>query len=249
MIPKVIHYCWFGKQPLPELALKCIASWKNFLPDYEIKEWNESNFDVNIIPYTKEAYNKKKYAFVSDYVRFWVLYNYGGIYFDTDVEIIKPIDSIILAGNFMGTEKGQQPNQEFVNPGLGMGSVAKLAIYKQCLDSYINESFCIGNKLNLKTIVERTSKILKQHGLKESSNIQTITDINIYPSDYFCPIDYRTGKAYFTNNTVSIHHYAASWVNKYDNLSWFAKLWTFFHLPNTDLRNKIKSFMRKKCNH
>ena len=104
MIPKIIHYCWFGRGPLPELAQKCIASWKKYLPDYEIKEWNEDNFDVNIIPYTAEAYKAKKYAFVSDYARFWILYRYGGIYFDTDVEVIRPMDDIIERGNFMGFE-------------------------------------------------------------------------------------------------------------------------------------------------
>ena len=95
MIPKIIHYCWFGGNPLPDSAMKCIASWKKFLPDYEIKKWNESNFDVNMIPYVKEAYQVKKYAFVSDFARFYILYKYGGLYFDTDVEIVKPLDSII----------------------------------------------------------------------------------------------------------------------------------------------------------
>ena len=111
MIPKIIHYCWFGRNPLPELAQKCIASWKKYLPDYEIKEWNEDNFDVNIIPYTAEAYAMKKYAFVSDYARFWILYRYGGIYFDTDVEVIRPIDDIIAKGNFMGYETDPNPKR------------------------------------------------------------------------------------------------------------------------------------------
>ena len=104
MIPKIIHYCWFGRNPLPESAIKCINSWKKFFPDYEIKEWNEDNFDVNIIPYTKEAYEAKKYAFVSDYARFWILYHHGGLYFDTDVEVIKAMDDIIELGPFMGVE-------------------------------------------------------------------------------------------------------------------------------------------------
>ena len=98
MIPKVIHYCWFGGKPLPELAEKCLASWRKYLPGYEIRRWDESNFDINILPYTREAYGAKKYAFVSDYARFWILYNQGGIYFDTDVEVIAPLDSIIAAG-------------------------------------------------------------------------------------------------------------------------------------------------------
>ena len=104
MIPKVIHYCWFGRNPLPPLAVKCIESWKKFLPGYEIKEWNEDNFDVNIIPYIQEAYEARKYAFVSDYARFYILYHHGGIYFDTDVEVIKSIDDIIERGAFMGCE-------------------------------------------------------------------------------------------------------------------------------------------------
>lgn len=104
MIPKIIHYCWFGRNPLPPLAQECIASWRKYLPDYEIKEWNEDNFDVNAIPYTAEAYRQKKYAFVSDYARFWIMYHYGGLYFDTDVEVIRPLDDIIAAGNFMGFE-------------------------------------------------------------------------------------------------------------------------------------------------
>lgn len=104
MIPKVIHYCWFGGNPLPDSAKKCISSWRKYLPDFEIKVWNERNFDVKSIPYTREAYRLKKFAFVSDYARMWILYNYGGIYFDTDVEVIKPFNDIILRGNFMGFE-------------------------------------------------------------------------------------------------------------------------------------------------
>lgn len=104
MIPKVIHYCWFGGNPLPDSAKKCISSWRKYLPDYEIKEWNERNFDVKSIPYTREAYRLKKFAFVSDYARMWILYHYGGIYFDTDVEVIKPFNDIIQRGNFMGFE-------------------------------------------------------------------------------------------------------------------------------------------------
>ena len=124
MIPKIIHYCWFGRGPLPELAQKCIASWKKYLPDYEIKEWNEDNFDVNIIPYTAEAYKAKKYAFVSDYARFWILYKFGGIYFDTDVEVIRPIDDIVERGNFMGFETdpsltNDDASKASVAPGLG----------------------------------------------------------------------------------------------------------------------------------
>ena len=137
MIPKVIHYCWFGGNPLPEFAIKCIDSWRKYMPDYEIKEWNESNFDVNIIPYTKEAYEAKKYAFVSDYARFWILYHYGGVYFDTDVEVIRPLDEIIERGAFMGCEiDGQDPHYGdiAVNPGLGLAVKAGHQVYKAILE-------------------------------------------------------------------------------------------------------------------
>ena len=127
MIPKVIHYCWFGKNPLPASAQKCIASWRKYLPDYEIKEWNEDNFEVNAVPYTQQSYEVRKYAFVSDYARFWILYHFGGLYFDTDVEVIKPLDDIIKRGAFMGIEQGAfMDGKPMVAPGLGMGIVKKL---------------------------------------------------------------------------------------------------------------------------
>ena len=123
MIPKIIHYCWFGRNPLPESAQKCIASWRKFFPDYEIVEWNEDNFDVRSIPYTAQAYDAKKYAFVSDYARFKILYEHGGIYFDTDVEVIRPFDDILARGAFMGYEIDPKEGDitGYVAPGLGLG--------------------------------------------------------------------------------------------------------------------------------
>ncbi len=218
MIPKVIHYCWFGRNPLPSLAKKCIASWMKFLPDYEIKEWNEDNFDVNMIPYTKEAYSAKKYAFVSDYARFWILYNYGGLYFDTDVEIIKPIYDIIARGPFMGCEKDADINKATgltVAPGLGLGVNPGLGLYNEMLDIYKNLSFYnLDGSLNLKTVVEYTTTALLNHGLKNTNEIQTVAGVYIYPREYFCPIDLSTGRLIKTPNTYTIHHYAASWESK-----------------------------------
>lgn len=213
MIPKVIHYCWFGGNPLPPLAEKCIASWKRFLPDYEIKEWNEQNFDVNIIPYTAEAFQAKKYAFVSDYARFWILYHYGGLYFDTDVEVIKPMGSIIAKGAFMGCEQDFKPGIELtVAPGLGLAVESKHEIYKAILEEY--DSFHFLNEdgsNNDKTVVEYVTEILKKHGLRNSPGIQNVDGINVYPSEYFCPRDTVTKRMHITNNTYTIHHYMASW--------------------------------------
>ena len=206
MIPKVIHYCWFGRNPLPSLAIKCIESWRKYLPDYEIKEWNEDNFDVNIIPYTQEAYQVGKYAFVSDYARFWILYKYGGLYFDTDVEVIKPMDDIIARGPFMGCEKDVSDTSVVsVAPGLGL--------YKEILEMYSKLSFV--NKdgtYNQKTIVQYTTEILCEYGLKEGNEIQECAGVWIYPKEYFCPLD-QTLTLHITSNTRSIHHYDSSWLS------------------------------------
>lgn len=215
MIPKVINYCWFGGNPLPASAQKCIASWRKYLPDYEIKEWNESNFDVNIIPYTAEAYKAKKYAFVSDYARFWILYRYGGLYFDTDVEVIRNMDDIIANGAFMGLEKkqaGATPTQLGVAPGLGLGVNPGLGLYKELLDVYDDKHlFSAFGKIG-ETIVDITSKIIQKKGIKrQSDGFLHCGEITIYPEEYFCPKNYYTGELTITPNTCAIHHYTATW--------------------------------------
>lgn len=220
MIPKVIHYCWFGHNPLPESAIKCINSWKKYFPDYEIKEWNEGNFDVNSIPYTQEAYSVKKYAFVSDYARFWILYHYGGLYFDTDVEVIKSMDDIVAAGPFMGRENIFNPKkvgQEVdVNPGLGLGAIPGLQVYREILDFYSNQHFLNpDHSLNETTVVKYTSRVLYKHGLESLAGIQEVAGIKIYPQDYFNPLDNATGRLKKTLNTRSIHWYAKTWIDNH----------------------------------
>lgn len=214
-IPKMIHYCWFGRNPLPELAIKCIESWKKYLPDYEIKEWNESNFDVNIIPYTKEAYQCKKFAFVSDYARFWVLYNYGGLYFDTDVEVIKPLDDIIGRGPFMGCENeaGSEATTIGVAPGLGLGVNPGLGLYKEILDFYSTIHFInVDGTQNIHTVVEYTTNILVKYGLRDINEIQECAGVLVYPKEYFCPMSFKTKEMHITHNTYTIHHYSGSWL-------------------------------------
>lgn len=222
MIPKIIHYCWFGRGPLPELAQKCIASWKKYLPDYEIKEWNEDNFNVNVIPYTAEAYAQKKYAFVSDYARFWILYKHGGIYFDTDVEVIRPIDDIIAKGNFMGFETDPKPvgrvdaSEASINPGLGLGVAPGLGIIQKLLKAYEGLHFVHEeNMRNQITVVHITTQVLLENGLRYVEGIQKLDDdLYIYPSEYFCPINVTTGRIHVEKNTRTIHHYAGTWVDK-----------------------------------
>lgn len=231
MIPKIIHYCWFGKNPLDNKSIKCIESWKKYFPDYEIKEWNESNFDVNQCKYSAEAYKEKKWAFVSDYARFKILYEYGGVYFDTDVEVIKPFEDIISKGNYMGCER----DYNSINPGLGMAVIPKLGIIKELIDEYEKSSFYKENgDINLYTVVERTTDLLKKHGLKETDEKQTVAQINIYPREYFSPINMETGKLEITENTYSIHHFAGSWESKKSKFR--GKVYRF-----------INRFFGKKC--
>ncbi|HAT4298903.1 glycosyl transferase [Clostridium perfringens] len=215
MIPKVIHYCWFGGNPLPKDAKKYIESWKKYCPDIKIIEWNESNYNVNCCDYVKEAYEAKKWAFVSDYARFDILYRYGGLYFDTDVEMIKPIDDILKKGPFMGIEKTniQDSNGEVINPGLGLAATPGMGIYKDILSFYNNHNFYNPDgSLNQTTVVEYTTKILKKYGYKGKNQIQCVDGIYIYPADYFCPMNYQTGEINITRNSRTIHHYSSSWL-------------------------------------
>lgn len=216
-IPKVIHYCWFSGNPLPPLAKKCIVSWKKYAPDYKIIQWNEGNFDVNCCTYTKQAYAVKKYAFVSDYARFQILYQCGGVYFDTDVELLQPIDPLIKEGPFMGQEAGPDGEKLDVkiNPGLGFSAFAGMPLYREILAYYDTLSFLKEDGTpNLTTIVEHTTSILLRHGMRNSPDLQTVCGVKLYPTEYFCPFNFYTGERNITKNTYSIHHYVASWATK-----------------------------------
>ncbi len=209
-IPRTIHYCWFGRGPLPDYARKCIGSWRKFFPGYEIKEWNEENFDISMNSYVRSAYEAGKYAFVSDYARFWILYNYGGIYFDTDVEAIRHFDSIENTP-FMGLERNET-SCSMVNPGLGMGAYAKMDIFREMLEEYDGTVFET-EKAVPETVVEKATRVLHRHGLSCNGEKQETAGVQIYPSDVFCPLDHATGILTITERTVSIHHYAASWLD------------------------------------
>lgn len=220
-IPKIIHYCWFGEKPLPDEFKKYIESWKKYCPDWEIKEWNEANFDYSTCEYAAEAYAAKKWAFVSDYARFKILYDYGGVYLDTDVEIVKPLDEIVNKGPFMGIEKfGGISQTDYklglgVAPGLGLGVAPGLELYKEILEFYNTIKFVNSDgSYNLRTVVQYVTDILKKHGFIEEDKKQVVAGVTIYPSDYFDPMNCETGEMNRTANTVSIHHYACSWADK-----------------------------------
>jgi len=211
MIPRIIHYCWFGRGELPPIAKRCISSWKTHMPDCEIKEWNEDNFDVNIIKYTEEAYKHKKYAFVSDFARFYILKQWGGIYLDVDVELLRPLDDLMDYKTVLGFESIGR-----VNPGLILASEPDTWFLKDMINLYKNLSFIDDKgRMNLTTIVTYTTELLKSKGLKEENVKQKVYEVTILPTDYFCPIDITTNELIITKNTYSIHHFTSSWISKW----------------------------------
>lgn len=209
MIPHIIHYFWFGGAPLSEMAKRCIASWKKFLPDYEIKEWNETNFDVNIIPFTSQAYAAGKYAFVSDYARLWVLYNYGGLYLDVDVEMVQSPASIVEKGPFFGTEKTVAFNNDlYIAAGSLFGVEPKMPLIKDMLSVYESSSF------EEITINKKFTDKFVALGWQRKDEISHIDGFTIYPVTYFSPLDWRTKKNRKSNNTYCIHWFNGSWMTK-----------------------------------
>lgn len=207
MIPKVIHYCWFGKGEIPELALKCIDSWHKFMPDYEYKLWNEENFDVNAVPYTKEAYESRKFAFVTDYVRLWALYSEGGVYMDTDVEILKPLDDLLHLDAFTGYE-----GSKYLPPVTGlMASIAHGEWVKEQIDTYKDAHFVKEDgTMDLTTNTVRISSIMKTNGFVQDGKYQVYKGMHIFPVDYFCPRQ-TTGEFFLTDNTYCDHHFMGTW--------------------------------------
>ena len=208
MIPKIVHYCWFGKGEKPKLAQKCIASWKKYLSDYEFIEWSEDNFDITSIKYVEEAYICKKYAFVTDYVRLYALYNIGGIYMDTDVEVLTDYDMFLHHKAFSGFESdGNVPT--------GMMAAEKGNKWIGDLLKYYNDKLFIHDdgSYNLTTNTTIITNYMVEIGLRLDNTYQNFEGlVSMYPSDYFCPKDHRTGKIKLTHNSVCIHHFAGSWL-------------------------------------
>ncbi len=218
-IPKVIHCCWFGKGKMPKLAKKCIRSWKKYCPDYSIIIWDESNFDIAENRYAKEAYQAGKWAFVSDYARLKILYDHGGIYFDCDVEVIKPIDTLIKDNGFMGfDEKG------IVATGLGFACEKGNELVGELLRDYDNIPFILDDgTYDVTPCPDRNTETLKKLGMNLDDKNQTFMGIRFLPDDYLCPMNYYTGKKTITENTYSIHHYSASWTSKRTKRTTFIK--------------------------
>lgn len=204
MIPKKIHYCWFGRGEKPKLAQKCIASWKKCMPDYEIIEWNEDNFDVNMNAYTRMCYKEKKFAFLSDYVRLLVVYQNGGLYFDTDVEVVRPFDDLLGYEAFFGFE-----NDTHVASGLGFGAKKGNPVLEQMIQEYA--PYMDGTK-GVAMCPKLNTSALTKFGLKLDGTKQTLQNVIVVPEEYFNPMDSTTGVLKMTKNTYSIHRYSMSWL-------------------------------------
>lgn len=209
MIPKIIHYCWFGGNDLPQEIINYIETWKRIMPNYEIIKWTEDNFDVMKHHYTKEAYEAKKYAFVSDYCRLFVLKEYGGIYLDTDVEILKSLDSLLKHNVFMGFEGNRLVGTSII------GSIKNSKFINEFLDLYENRRFNLSdNKYDVTPNVIIITDYLNSKNVITNEGVNYYEDkLIIYPSDFFSPKNFDTKKIILTNNTYSIHHYSQSWTS------------------------------------
>lgn len=208
-IPKIIHYCWFGKKPLPASVKKCIASWENKCPDYKIIRWDETNFDIRENEYMSQAYDAGKWAFASDFARLKIVYENGGIYLDTDVEVIKSLNVLTEKyDGFFGYEHGK----DLIATGLGFGAKKGDKFVKAMLDRYDGLSFFDKDgKQDETPCPERNTEAVIPLGVDPTKRGQVIDNVCFLKEEVLCPVNFFTGKKKITKETVSIHHYDASW--------------------------------------
>jgi len=207
MIPKTIHYCWFGRGNMPDLAQRCIESWQTVLPDYEIVRWDEDTFDVSSNRYVREAYEARKFAFVSDYVRLHALYTKGGVYMDTDVEVLKPLDAFLDNKAFSGFE-----NVHSIPTGI-MASEKGFSGFGDLLEAYESKRFLKPDgSLDITTNVEMITDYYLARGLVRDNTFQVVEGFALYPNVVFCPYKHEIGSRWFEESTVTIHHKNGSWL-------------------------------------
>lgn len=230
MIPKVIHYCWFGGKPLSPLAEECIKSWRTVMPDYEIKRWDESNFDFSSCVFAQQAYEHKKWAFVADYFRAWVLYNCGGIYLDTDVKALKSYDPFLTDKFFIGFE------DDVILEADTIGCEKGHLLIKDVLDSFSTTEFAPNGDMKKVCLMPQrvTQAFLARYPIKYfySRKIK-FDDVAVYPISVFSPIDYTTKREKITSKTVSVHLFNGSWLG-------------YEHKPIRSFKRDVKSVI-KKC--
>ena len=243
MIPKIIHYCWFGKNEKSASMLKCIESWKKFCPDYEIIEWNEDNFDIDCIPFVREAYSAKKWAFVADYARLKIIYENGGIYLDTDVELIKSLDPLLTLCGYAGFQR-----DGYIATGLGFGAEKGNQLICEVMADYHDRHVPANDKdySEIACPILNTA-VLERYGLIPNGQKQTVMGITFYPYDYFSPKDSQTYVTEITQNTYSIHHYDATWKNRHAGLKQ-AIIKTFVKLFGEEKFLKLKKKLSGRKN-
>jgi mannosyltransferase OCH1-like enzyme len=240
-ISKVIHYCWFGGNPIPFGVEKCIDSWKKYCPHYKIVEWNEKNFDYKCNQYVYEAYQAKKWAFVSDYVRLYVLKEHGGIYMDTDVELLKNLDALLEHNAFSGFE-----NKDSLQTAI-MGSVKNNSWINMLLIYYEKRHFIKeDSSLDLTTNVSTITKLTKEvYDIELNNSMQITSDgTAFYPNEYFSPKNFETGKTTITQNTYCIHHFDASWLTKGKKIKHFCTS-RLKMLIGEERVNELKAYLKK----
>ncbi len=257
-IPKIIHYCWFGGAEKPKLAQKCIKSWKKHCKGYELIEWSEKNFDISKAPlYVRQAYEAKKWAFVTDYVRLFAMTQFGGIYMDTDVEVVKNLDKFLENRAFSGFE-----NETMISTGI-MASEKDFPLFCELLKYYDEAVFIKDDgSYDVTTNVILITNLCLKHGLRQDNSFQVIDGFALYPKDYFCPKSWATHEIERTKNTVTIHHFAASWspdtqakVEEYKRKKkqerrqrikrYFSPKWWLFKILGEKNFNKLKKFIKR----
>lgn len=223
-IPKVIHYCWFGQDPFSQDVEKCLASWKKQMPDYEIIEWNTKNFDVNMCAYTRQAFEAGKYAFVSDYARLHILYNYGGIYLDSDVEVLRSLNSLLTYEAFTGFE-----SKYLLAPWI-LASIKKHPMIKHFLAYYDDRTFIKDNGLyDMTPNTVPITEICIEQGLLLNNTAQNIKGLQVYPDHYFCPWNPYENRRCFTQDTYTVHHFAGGWLSEEQKKIRSSLLWKIAH--------------------
>ena len=237
-IPKTIHYCWFGRKEKPDIVKRCISSWKTVLQDYEIIEWNESNFDINSNNYTRQAYESGKFAFVSDYVRVYALYNYGGIYLDTDVEVFRSFDDLLDNESLWGFE------QENYIATSTIGSAKENKVIGEFLSLYKDRDFFRPDgSFDELTNVAMVTKMLNQNGLILNGEYQEIEDATFYPQSYFSPYDYINCRHLNNEDTYCMHYFYKSWLPKSTRIKGRIKIILSKIIGGDNIR-KIRSILK-----
>lgn len=205
-IPKIIHYCWLSGDPYPNDIQECIDSWHEHLPDYDFMLWDMNNFDVSSVPYVKQAVDARKWAFASDYIRLWAIYNYGGIYLDSDIKVLKSFDGLLSEKAFTAFESGGRIAAWI------FGGEKGAPIFKELLDYYKDRNF-LREDGSLEQIPNTipTTKILVNHGLKACNKVQRLDDITVFTEDYFSPFNPWTKKTVITDNSYAMHLFKGAW--------------------------------------